>query len=419
MGFLLNFLQLVQPGILLPSLAVLRPSILVLVVCVLGGLVTRPLGAQFRSLAQPVVRYAFYFVLVQGISVYNMGLTSVVGALLAWLNDLAFVVLGVFLCATVKQLYRFVWGMILGFQFLVFYGIATVYYDLPVDLKGLASAYGLYANHNDYTYAIIFVVPFVYFWLRASRGVILRGILLGFLGASVVGVMLSLSRGGMLGLVFEALLLALASGLSLKRGLYLAVLGFVGLMAIETVWQRRAAVSRDYTTEDAETSRYELWKAARNAFMAHPILGIGTNRFQESGKDYGELSHDNLHKNTHNTFIEVLANNGLVGFAVFLLFLRSIGRELHIKTYVFEDPRVDAMRLAGLVALYAFLFRGLTNAKPHEAGLYILAGFAGAYSWLRRQAEEEAADESDGWDSEGGDYEGGDSEGGDPEAALA
>jgi O-antigen ligase len=390
MGFLLNLLQFVQPGMLMPSLAPLRPSILVITVCVLGGLVSRPLGTQLRALVQPVVGWATLFVLIQVISVYDHGLTAMLGMFLAWLDLLAFVLLGVFLCATVKQMYRFIWGLILGLQFIVFYGVCAVYYDLPVDLKGMASAYGTYANHNDYTYAIIFVVPFTYFWWRSSRSLFLRPILLCFLVASVAGVALSLSRGGMLGLVFEGLLIGLVSGLSPRRVMVLVVVGLIGLWGIQVQWQRRAAASSDYTAEDAETSRFELWRAAKNAFVAHPILGIGSNRFQEYARDYGEISHDNLGKNTHNTFIEVLANNGLVGFVVFLFFLRSIAREFRVKTDVFEDPRVDAMRLAGIVALYSFLFRGLTNAKPHEAGLYALAGIAGAYSYLRRQAEYEA-----------------------------
>jgi O-antigen ligase len=400
MLFLLSLVQFLQPGIVLPALAVLRPTIAVILLGVVGGVLTRPVAEQLAALRQPVVVYTALFVLVQVASVYRSGLGFMLYILQAWLPQLAFVALGVFLASYREQLYRFVWGMILGCQFITFYGIYAFLGDLERESES-ACAYGTYANHNDYTYAIILSLPFLYFLRRASESFLLRTVLAVFMAGGVVGIFLSLSRGGMIGLVFEVILLALMTGSNLKKVLSLVVLAGVGLVAIQTQYARRAAISANYTAEDAETSRFELWKAGQNAFLAHPILGIGSNQFREYSHEYGEISGDNRNKNTHNTFLEVLVNNGLVGFAVFLLLIRSIVRELKGAAPRVDEGRFEAVRLAALVSVWSLLFRGLTNAKPHEFGFYALAMIAGTVAALRPQAEEDAEEEEQAeWEGE-------------------
>jgi O-antigen ligase len=395
MLFLLSLVQFLQPGILLPALAVVRPTLAVIALGVVGGVLTRPVAEQLAALRQPVVAYTALFVLVQVASVYRSGLGFMLHVFEAWLPQLAFVALGVFLASYREHLYRFVWGMILGCQFIAFYGIYAFLADLERESES-ACAYGTYANHNDYTYAIILSLPFLYFLRRASESFLVRTVLAVFMAGGVAGIFLSLSRGGMIGLVFEVILLALMTGSNLKKVLSLIVLAGVGLVAIQTQYARRAAVSANYTAQDAESSRFELWKAGKNAFLAHPVLGIGSNQFREYSHEYGEISGDNRNKNTHNTFLEVLVNNGLVGFAVFLLLIRAIARELKGAAPLVDEGRFEAVRLAALVSLWSLLFRGLTNAKPHEFGFYALAMIAGTVATLRPQAEVDAEEEEQG-----------------------
>jgi O-antigen ligase len=399
MAFLLSLVQFLQPGMLWPPLAALRPTLAVIALGIVVALLTRHVGDQMTALRQPVVVFTALFVLVQVASVYHMGVVQMMNVFEAWLVQLTFVALGVFLASTREQLYRFVWGMILGCQFITFYGIYAYVADLPRESES-ACAYGTYANHNDYTYAIILVLPFLFFLRRASTSFLTRAVLAVFMAGGVAGVFLSLSRGGMVGLVFEVILMALMTGSNLKKVLSMIVMAGVGLVAIQTQYARRAAVSGNYTAEDAETSRFELWKAGKNAVLAHPVLGIGSNQFREYSQDYGEISHDNRNKNTHNTFMEVLVNNGLVGFVVFLLFLRSMVRELRGTAPPVDEGRLEAIRLAALVALWSLLFRGLTNAKPHEFGFYALAMIAGSLCVLRPEAEEEADEEDAAWEEE-------------------
>lgn len=64
--------------------------------------------------------------------------------------------------------------------------------------------------------------------------------------------------------------------------------------------------------------RIELYKLSLEAFFKSPIIGIGTGAFQMG---YTNLS---TRVYSHNIFLELLVENGLVGILIFLLFLCCI-----------------------------------------------------------------------------------------------
>jgi O-antigen ligase len=222
--------------------------------------------------------------------------------------------------------------------------------------------------------------------------------------------MLSLSRAGILAVVFEAGLLALLGTRSGWRAvLSLVVLGVLGTFAIERLWQARAETQTEYTAEDARESRLELWRAGGNMILAHPLLGVGSRRFGEFSRDYGEISHDNRGKNSHNTYIEVLACSGLLGFVPFVAMLTAAFRELRTSSGPHESEHFRAVRLAALCSLCALMFRALSNAKAHEWSIYLLLAVALSCASLRERGlnedeslEGEAEAEGEPMDAEPG-----------------
>ncbi len=407
MGFLLTLTEFLQPGIVWPGLAVFKPVMSILIVALLVSLFLPDFADRYFGLRQPVVVYTLLFVGVQTISIYRGGIMTMLDMFVAWLPQLGLVCFAICLTRSVSQIYQYVWGMLVGGMYVTLYGLGAYFFGLPGGTAGVASAYGVYSNHNDYTYLILFILPFLFFIRRTSRNPVLRVLLLACMVACVAGVVLSLSRWGVLSLVIELALLAIYTDVGIRKVLYLVLVGYLGVQMVEVQWQRRAATSTTYTVVEAESSRVELWKAAKNAFLAHPILGVGCNRFREVSPEYGEISHDNLGKNTHNTFLEVLANSGALGMAAYVMLILSIIRAFRVGREELVDPRLDALRRAGLVSLYSFFFRGLTNAKPHEFGFFAVAGIAGAFLVLQRRAEEEGEEiEDEEGESEGEDEDG-------------
>jgi putative inorganic carbon (hco3(-)) transporter len=388
MAFLYPFLNFLQPGILFPPLAPLKPMLLASVL--LGGLALLSTRDNISTLRKqffkhPVFLWLAMFMLVNVISVYYSGVASMLNELNYWNVYPLFVAVSLLLIRDVPSLRRYIWGVIIGSAVVVAYGLVAVAFHFPTIHGGRAGAYGMYENHNDYTYIILMIFPFVYLFLRITKSFFGKLLLVSILAASCVGVALSLSRGGILALVLEIGFIYVFTTTGAKRLAMLIIIGTLGTGAV--IYQfaaREENQAGNYSAEDAKSSRLELWKAAGNAFAAHPVLGIGSRRFGEFSQDYGEISYDNRGKVTHNTFIEVAANTGLLGIVSFVLMLRGIyvavrGAKLAPKP---TDGLIE-IRLATLVCLLTILFRALLDAKPHDWSFYVIATIAIAASTLK------------------------------------
>ncbi|MFP3867801.1 MAG: O-antigen ligase family protein [Desulfobacteraceae bacterium] len=120
--------------------------------------------------------------------------------------------------------------------------------------------------------------------------------------------------------------------------------------------------------------RFRLWQGALSAFQTSPIWGIGVGKmlwfnlreFAVLGKHVGMI--------THNTYLNILGENGIVGLA---LFLGWVGMALHRFWGVFKTGSTWSMRylaLAGLSALVSILFLALTYNVQTSKLLWLLAG---------------------------------------------
>lgn len=386
LAFLYPLVFFVQPGVLWPQLAPFLPLQIVSGLVLLTSLAPRGEYSRKVAFTSRPFRWMLAFMAVQAVSVIGEGMRSVIGEV-AYVGPLAqFVILSLLLTSSPRGLRRYLWGMCCGSLWIVFYGIYALHAGLRGDYGGLAGAYGNYENHNDYTFIIIQTLPFIYV-LRDEMSNRLGRLLMGVcLLACLYGTVLSQSRGGMIGLVLEILLIVLFTMTPRKRAVLLPIVAVIGLGAISYQYAIRAATNGDnYTAEDAENSRFELWKAGKNMILAHPILGIGNRRFGEKARDYNELSHDQIGKNSHNTYIEVAATDGLLGFFAFMKMLLSARREVKRP---FGDPEartMDGLRVACLIALYAIIFRAFLDAKDHDWSFYLFVVIAAAMAMHRRR----------------------------------
>jgi O-antigen ligase len=399
MAFLLSFFRISQPDLLLPWLGFLRPQLVLGGLAIAVCLATRHLSRQLRGLVHPIFAAILLFVAAQVASVYYSGVRAMVEQLSDWYNCPVFVLLAVILVRDVDDLYSTVWGAILGSEMVILCGLYNVWEGIQEGQVVAAGAYGMYENHNDYTYVIILALPFLYTLRRVESRRLVRFLLLGMLVSAIAGVLFSLSRWGMLALVLEgALLILLSSRSGWRAALGLVFLGLIGTALTEHLWQVRAETQgATYTADDARESRIELWKSATNMFLDHPVLGVGSGRFYEYSREYYDLSHDQWGKNSHNTYLEILAGSGLAGFLPFAAFLYFTLRELWASPGPSESPRFHAIRVGALVGLLSIIFRALTNAKTYEWSFYVLAAIALCSASLRRQGLVED-DDMDGID---------------------
>lgn len=391
MSFLYPFLNFLQPGILWPDLADLRPMIVISALAFLAALRGRSTYDRGEAWRRKPFVWLVVFVIAQALSVYKSGVGEMLAELGYWFVFLLFVAVSIMLVRDEKTLSRYVWGTMLGSLFVVVYGIYAVPAWGGYAHTGRAGAYGMYDNHNDYSFIIIQSVPYFYMFWRRETKALRRMLLMAGLLACVTGIAMSLSRGGMMALVLEVVLIVVIGQEGRRRLWLLPVIIVLGLGAISVQYARRAANQGEgYTAEDAESSRIELWKAGWNMLKANPILGVGSRRFPEYSQQYYDLSYDQKGKVSHNTYIEVASTSGLLGFLSFVLMLWRLIQDLRReRPDLSRKGIIDSTRRATLIGLYAMVLRAFLDAKQHDWSFYSFCAIGIACCCLRDRPEPE------------------------------
>jgi O-antigen ligase len=396
--FLYPFLNFFQPGILWPQLAPYKPMLLASILGVIAG-IQASRHHVWSVLKRPALAWALAFAVIQALSLYYGGVSYMLWTFAAWYIFPMFMAISLLLMPTEASLRRYVWGMIFGAMVVVVYGIWAKFSGLnsirvPGEyfMAGRAGAYGMYHNQNDYSFIIIQTFPFMYLYWRNAEKRLPRAFLLASLVTCVAGILLCLSRGGMLALVLEGFLLLV---LTTRRRTQLLLLPLFAALAIGGIgyqWKMRAQndEATNYTYAESEGTRLELWSAAGRMIATHPLLGVGSERFGEFAKYYYELSHDDLGKNAHNTYLDIAATSGLLGFGAFLMLLRSTYVELKVRSPN-ASKWLEGTRLAALIAFLSILFRAFMDAKEVDWSFYTLAAIAAATSVLIRRGAPAAA----------------------------
>jgi O-antigen ligase len=377
-SFAFSFANFFQPGVFWPELADYKPMQVIAVLALLASLKGAASHDRMDALRHPAIKWMFVFFLAQVLSVHATGVSGMVAEFGVWSVYLLFTLVSVRIVANPDMLRRYVWGMMLGSFWIICWGIYGVYAGLLAANGGRAGAYGMYENHNDYSIIIVQTLPFFFIYLRTETGFLKRLLLLAACIASLVGIVLSLSRGGMITLVLEIVLLVMFTMTRRSQIILLPLVCALGAGAIGYQYAARAANQGEgYTAEDAETSRFELWDAGRNMILHNPLLGVGSRTFGEHAPEYGEISHDNRGKNAHNTFIDATATSGLLGVGAFIAMLVGAIREMGRKTDRIASAWEQNTRKATMIAIITMVFRAQFDAKEWDWSFYILCTIAG------------------------------------------
>jgi len=396
-SFAFSFANFFQPGVFWPDLADYKPMQVIAILALLASLKGAASHDRMDALRHPAIKWMLLFLLAQVISVHATGVSGMVAEFGVWSVYALFALVSVRIVANPDMLRRYVWGMMLGSLWIIAWGIYAVHAGLEGANGGRAGAYGMYENHNDYSFIIVQTLPFFYVHLRSETGFFKRLLLLAACLASVLGIFMSLSRGGMIALVLEIILIVLFTMGRRAQFVLLPLVFAAGVAAVGYQYAARAAnQGNDYTAEDAETSRYELWQAGGNMILHNPLFGVGSRTFGEHAPAYAEISHDNRGKNAHNTFIDAASTSGLVGVGAFIAMLLGALRELVRPTAGIASPWEQDMRKATLIAILTMIFRAQFDAKEWDWSFYILCTIAGISGAMMksRSPPPETADET-------------------------
>jgi len=106
--------------------------------------------------------------------------------------------------------------------------------------------------------------------------------------------------------------------------------------------------SRRAGNENPIYDRLNLYIASMNMFMDHPFLGVGFGQFKERVADYYEniegIPFRSAEIAEHDTFVGVLAEMGIIGFALILsIYILILSKSIRLYKFLAGNPKEKAL----------------------------------------------------------------------------
>jgi O-antigen ligase len=171
----------------------------------------------------------------------------------------------------------------------------------------------------------------------------------------------------------------LMSGRRLKLGVIVAL-----ALAVGTLWvaSSDSTLSRLRQFDTSGTGRVDLWTVALRMWEDHPVNGVGYRNFPVESSHYllqpGSVNGQfvvNQPKETHNAYLGILAETGVVGLALFLsavvLFIRATWQGAQALQKV-GDERFAALGRAVVIAQIGSLAALMFAHNPQNQPFWIL-----------------------------------------------
>jgi O-antigen ligase len=246
---------------------------------------------------------------------------------------------------------------------------------------------GMFKNPNDLALNMVAVLPFAAFLVQQPVSLLKRAVAAAC-GAMMFGaVVASHSRSGAVGLAAMVVVLGVQT-LKRKPGLVLGI-AFVGVLALpllpSSYWQRLESITnKDLDETGSREARSVLLRESFEAFVSHPLTGVGAGQF----KNYNPQGREEAWRESHNVVLQVAAELGIAGLAVFFyLVARAFIAPLHARRLLrAAAPNRRHPGIADVEPLpeaeYQMLSLQTATVTAALAGWFFCALFASvAYHW--------------------------------------
>jgi putative inorganic carbon (hco3(-)) transporter len=220
-------------------------------------------------------------------------------------------------------------------------------------------------------------------WSLARRTLARAGLVLAFVIVTV-GFFATQSRGGLLALAAAAIAGLVLLPRQRKRLFGLAAGAGVGLAVVAAA--NPEALARMTNFGGGSSGRDDLWQVAWAIFKQHHWVGIGLDNFETVEPSYSlhagtlnrvELISEHPHL-VHNTYLQLLTETGVVGFALFLIVIVACLRASWVAAREFDTigrKSYGDLARAALMAEIAMLTTQVFISDGFDWRLWILLGF--------------------------------------------
>ena len=389
---LLNAVLLIRPEELFPDLAGLRLYLIVIVLCTAVSILDVLQQLSLESLIRNPITTCVLGVLLS--VVVSLVFRGMIGEGLDVGGEIGKVILYYLLFVAVvntPQRFRLFLGAIVALA-AVQTTLSLLQYHEYIDVEALRPlermgeedpdtgeiinaftqlrASGIYQDPNDL--CLILSTGILCCLARAvtAAGLLTRIAWLLPIGIFGYAIVLTQSRGGLLGLL-AGLFVLLCMKLGPRRG---AILGLIGLpLIVLAIGGRQADINT--SASDTANQRFQLWSEGMTLIWINPITGIGVGQFAD------EVRHV-----AHNSFVQAYVETGLFGgtlftcaFAFAIVGVWLLPREPEFANRSVAFQRLQPFVVAMIVAYAAGLF---SLTRNFVVPTYMMLGLCAAYTRL-------------------------------------
>jgi O-antigen ligase len=163
--------------------------------------------------------------------------------------------------------------------------------------------------------------------LISRRSPALRTVAFGAAVLSLAGIVLTVSRSGLIALFVAALAAVVFAGRWRPRVLVISGLVIASAVFYFAFLAPETARERVITSQQGGHSREDIWRVGWRMVEAHPVRGVGAGNFSTTTIHYlliqpGLLRRSDLivdtQKVAHNAYLQAWAETGVIGLALFL-----------------------------------------------------------------------------------------------------
>ena len=245
----------------------------------------------------------------------------------------------------------------------------------PESLQGDAAirVSGRAGHSNWLAMILLLILPLNTYWFSMTKSSRIRLFILLGIALELAALVFTFTRTGLLigSLIFFALLLksmVRVSPLRLFTFLFALVIAWILLPA---PYKERVMTPKQYTQSTSVKSRVELQAAAARYMLENPIVGLGLGGFginfiRENSKTAHTMKYmverqgwGDIFIGTHNLFLQIGSDTGIVGLLFFLAFLVTALRgllhsERRYKTI--GDKQGQELASALIISIIGFVF---------------------------------------------------------------
>jgi O-antigen ligase len=281
-------------------------------------------------------------------------------------------------------------------------GVLATVYGLLTGANSFGRALGAFLDPNEYAAAMVASIGLGVGVALAARSVTGRIVALVGVLVCAYGLLASQSRGGLLAAATVVVVIVLTShGRERARMLGASFVVLAVLAAIVVATPVGAGLQERLTNSDS-SGRSDLWRIAQAQIADEPVRGVGlgnypvlANRYITRETENTELINNGAPRTTHNSYLEILAELGIVGmlaWSAFVLGCLGLGMRALRDARQLGDPRATAV-IRGILAATVGLLATCVFMSGHYAELLwvLLALCVSSAAWARRERAAQAS----------------------------